>query len=620
MMGKFNLLKAYIFILEDFNFSINYVEYFKFKNERLRIMRDYLRKDKERNPEVEGKSFDKSDQQYLKNDNFIKNVMWMLEYNKKGLLTLVFFIIHICIVMRQILRSALYSYFPTTRDPITGEFLNKWLRLSESYYLIDFIHKIDDHGLINCFIAITMLQYLILRIRAFLMRLEVAKKNKHNYKQINCVDMDFGHANEIRLDLKEYLEFSKNLFSHQCQVVESLSGLNREFILKFNQKMKNLNKTDRNIFYNQVNFKECYQVIDCLEEYKRKICLNCEQQQTKTKAKTTTTDGNNITRKITWFEYIFTFELSNRLSYVGVPGYRLDPVHMVWLFGLILISSSIILVTFVIVCLAITYIGLIDSIETPNINFSKFNNSKFLMGLVDNYINVLVFALNICDSGLLPFSAVHSYSRCDKVSKLLWKEVEFYRYYLKDFANFYDNYKYISKVRELYLSHLDQTTWLYYAKLNPHCRVFGATDFSFIHEPITEINTKDICCEKERNFTEFDLLIKHYKTKISSEKMTHFNEDIDYILDLVEDLQYELRDNKRVFTTHLNINMIFGTISSSVALYTMMYSTNRLSNALPVLSVFIGSSPLAYTLGIGASTQKGVSLSLEGTTDQLILL
>lgn len=611
-MRKFNLLKAYVFILEDLNFSINYVDYFKFKNERLSMMRDYLRKDKEfdkeKNSEVEEDTLiARSGQQYSKKDGFINNVIWMLEYNRKGLMTLVFFIFHICLVMRQMLRSVLYSYFPTTRDPITGEFLNRWLRLSETYYLIDFIHKIDDNGLLNCFIAITMLQYFILRIRAFFMRLETARKNKYHYKQINCVDMDFGHANEVGLTFKEYIEFSKNLFAHQCQVVKSFSGLNRKLVLRFNQKMKNLNKTDRNIYYNQINFIECFQAIDCLEEYRRKINSNCEQQQAKSKS-TTTTDENNMTQNTTWFQYIFSFNLPNRLSYVGSPGYRLDPVHLVWLFGLFLISASVTLILLIIVCIAIAYVGLIDGIETRRLNFSKFNDLRFIEGFAEHFINVLVFLFNICDCGLLPMSAVHSYSRCDKVSKLLWKEVEFYRDYLREFASFYDNYKYISKVRELYLSHLDQTTWLYYNKLHPHCRVFGAASLSFIHQPITEMNTQDICCEKERNFTEFDLLIQHYKIKISSEKIARFNEDIDYILDLIEGLQYELMNNKRIFTTYLNINMIFGTVSSSVALYTVMYSTNRLSNLLPILAVFVGSSPLAYTLGIGALTQKAVSL------------
>lgn len=568
---------------------------------------------KERNDESNFRSFADNKSAHQSSDrfnnhrgNFIKDINWMLEHNQKGFMSLIFITFHIFCLLRQVLRSSLYGFCPKTRDMNTGKFENYWLNLAETYYIFDFIHKIDKYGIINRFVAFSALQFLIMRVRAFVMRIKSAKINKYQYNEISIVDMDFGYANEIQLSLKGYFKFLSNLFGHKCQASKELSGPNRGAILEFNRKMKLLSKLDSNRYYNQISFTECYNDSDCLEDYKKKI------DSIKIKHEQEHSSRNTISR----FNYIFNLNLPNRINYVGIPGHRLDPVHLAWIFALNMITGVGALIAFIIICTTLAFIGLADFDDLGNIQmvrWEKFGDFTFLFALFEHCLASALFVVNIFDCGVLPFSAINSYSRCTKVSKLLWEEVNIYRKYLTDFANFHYNYNNTLELRKRYLLHLDQNDWSNYINesnsdnLSCSSSLFGSNNPSFIHKPLVEIASIVNSGDNGDDSISFHLLLKYYRSRVDEKKILRFNENLDYIMDLIEVLQYELVDHKKVFTTYLNINLIFGTFASSIALCSIIGSKDISTTIMSIAEIIVGAIPLVYTLSIGAFSEGAVS-------------
>lgn len=379
---KLNILKVYIFILEDVNFSINLIQYERFKRERLAIGRGgnddyYVNTRREKKEQL--------------NEGFFQDIMYMLEYNKKGLLSLLIFTFHIYSLARQALKSYLYSYYPANRDPNTKQFVNPVLHLCEVFYLVDLINPHDKDGLINFFLLVTMLQFLILRLRSLFLKIKVAKVNRYRYRELSIVDLDFGYANEMRMNFREIFSSPYHLYKHQCHISETLKGSNRSFAFKFSEKMKSLERIDRYYLYNQIYFKSCFQSVPIhyLEEYPKKIeALKSNHRTQKEES------------KLNLLESIFTLNYPNRVSYISLPEYRFDPIHLMILHVLFLIAGLLMIIALILTSIFVTYIGLLDPV-TNSLKWEKFSDSRFNVALYDQFALILIYIVNIFDNGKL---------------------------------------------------------------------------------------------------------------------------------------------------------------------------------------------------------------------------
>lgn len=107
-----------------------------------------------------------------------------------------------------------------------------------------------------------------------------------------------------------------------------------------------------------------------------------------------------------------------------------------------------------------------------------------------------------------------------------------------------------------------------------------------------------------------DASIKSYKDHINQERLKEYNENISYLLDLVEVVQNEVADMRAQFTSFLNINLIFSTISSSLS-FTVASTLATSSREVVLALVFAcaGLMPMFIGMLLGANCERSVSIN-----------
>lgn len=187
------------------------------------------------------------------------------------------------------------------------------------------------------------------------------------------------------------------------------------------------------------------------------------------------------------------------------------------------------------------------------------------------------------------------------MAQLLKEEVETYRSYLSNFSDEYNKYR-CTTSRSGYVNPRDYNQAVCISYEHPYLY-----DNIEIHRGSTSFTS---CANHQQNFEylEFHRLINEYKRRsLNSNKIKHMNENLNYILSLIEVLQYELTDLKKNFTTYLNINLVFGAAGTSIALTAVISSSSLFSILLSAIIGGAGVVPLFYTLGIGALSEISLS-------------
>lgn len=631
---RFNIYRAWIFILDNVTLSSSLIQHERFKRER--FSKSYIKEDKldrkdvnyrytDHNPIVISE-FSTDNIDVEQKSNFINDVKFMLEYNQNGLMHLMIYLFQLFVLVTTLVRSILYSSCSTARDSTTGQFLNPVLSLAESLLLIDYIHKFDSNGLINQLIALLSFQFLIIRIRAFFVRLETAKINKFRYEKINTVHLDIGYASEIRCSLSGYIKAFFRLFQHECHKGETLMGERRLLTLYLNNKIRCLDKIDRIYYYNQINFNDCFECADYLSDYREQDrLLNLKKSK----------DGES--RKISLFRYIFTIDLPDKLNYVAKPEHRLDPFHAFCL--LLFYIFSCILTTFFITYISylLTYIALVEnnSIAEDNypeqINWDKLRQFRFIFGLLTHLSMILVLAANICDTGLLPYCGYLCLSRSNKIVILLKRELRLYRLHLSKFTILYDQYLSIIKIDKDYLdqintsancrlpfkdfidtvSHTFNMDTLNTPQKDP--TLYSNREMTIDEGSIRSI--KYLSCTKidhNKNGQDLHKVIDIYKNRLlTRSEIKYMNENLEYLLDLIEVLQHEFKDYKTFFTNTIDMNLIFGIVSISLSISMVLKSTEINSTLLAIGAGSASIFPLLWSLFIGAASELAVSITFE---------
>lgn len=603
----------FTFIINNINWSVSSIKYDRFKRERIqaRIEEKFARETNNTNCTQEQAT--KRRKESSSDKGFFDDLLWMLEYNQNGFMQLFIYFIQLILLTSQVITSTLYVSFPTDRDPITHVLINPWLRYAEYLSMVDYLNNSDAKGRYNLLVGLLVSQCLVLRVRAFIARFYEAKVNRYQYKELNIVSFEMAYASEFRFSHKKCFEAAPQLFNHQCKSGYSLSGKFRRETLEFNKRIRVLSKIDRIYYYNQIDFNECFRDVSVLKDYKGLI-KKCDDEifeELETTGNLTDEREKTQGKNIDWFKYLLCFDLPDKISYVSVPESRLDLSSGTLLYFCYLFCTLLVIVLTPAIYLATIYM------------YSRFQDWKlyshfhFIFGLLKNNLVITIIVSTLYDSALLSFCSILFLSRSRKVAKLLQNEREFYNNHLKRISDIHLEHQLLAGIKSKYfnlptistgfkkrtgLGKEDEVVEV--DSCNHLCSRFKG--FSFLRkkrtsDPITQ--TESDRCNQDC----LDELIESYREDLDDRKILKFKENFNYLLDLVEVLQFELNDHKRFFTTLLDINVIFGTLGCSVSVAIFVNSTDIFSIYFTVVGFISCLLPMIFSLFVGASSEASVS-------------
>lgn len=542
----------------------------------------------------------------------IKNMNLMLEYNQNGLMNLLIYILQLFILMLQIIKASSYSSLSTIRDPTTKEFQDPWLRFCEQIYLIDLSYMIGKNNMYNQMHLVLSLQFLILRLRALYLRIQTSIINEHIYQKMNILETNIAFLSQLRLTSREWLQLSRDAIYHQCKDIKSFSGQSRLAVLKFNEKLRELTKIDKLYGNNMIDFGGCFKSINPMEDYEKKTQLIDKSNEL-----------HNLEEKgVSWFKYIFSIDLPNRIDYVAKPYHRLDlkgldTVLLLYIIANIGMFLMVIISSFSAINVAIFYD---DSSATYNTALMKFFEIKYAIGIFNMFLIIIVYAVNTYENGLLALCSIITLSRSKKIIRLLKLERSFCRSQFINFQKLSDNFR--RSLRKFKNCKYNLATRL--KQFNLYLQINSEQNFhhnkfklSILNHQFNQynwsLNNQLIMPEESLNYlnknrsNEFYYMSLIYKNWLREERILELNENLDYITDLIVSLQNEFDDLKSILTTPLNINIIFGTIGSSITVAMILDSNDLITF---VLSLAIGSAsiiPLIFALYAGATNEGAVS-------------
>lgn len=609
------------FIIENINCSVSFVQCERFRFERGEVQAKTRQLDGGKDEDEEEEE-DEEEQQRLEEKvnhkkGLFNDILWMLEYNQNGFMQLVICFVHLYLLISQVITSFLYISLPTNQDPITGKFVNPTLRIARYFSIIDFIHKFDVNGRYNLLIGLVSSQFLILRLRAFKMLFKKAKVNRYQYRDMNIIDMEIAYASEFRSSQLTCMKKALgSYFNHECLAANALSGEARKATLEFNKKVRGLNRIDKIYYYNQIDFKDCFENVENvyafeeyhkkIEEIDRKLLFNKSFETNQVKF-----DERRLKkeRSIGWFKYLLCVNLPNKIHFNAVPEYRTDLVpdglilYLMFFFGTI--------ISFVFMLLLIITVTL-TAIKYQNWDGQSIVGSTF--ALLKTSTTHLLFVLNSYDCALLAYCSILLSSRSNKIIKLLEKELKLYSLHLKRVSDIYKEYQFEENVRDTCKS-LHNITTGFKRRFDGHERMESPImdtklrNFSFLRKDLS-FEKSSVCHYHHHADDKIDLLdelIFDYKENMSKIQISDFNENISYLLDLVEVTLVELNDHKKYFTTILDAYVIFGILGFSVTLAILFNVTDMISISYVAVGSCACFIPMIFTLLIGAASEASVS-------------
>lgn len=243
-------------------------------------------------------------------------------------------------------------------------------------------------------------------------------------------------------------------------------------------------------------------------------------------------------------------------AHVPIPNYRIDPKHFFW-FLLIAVDGVIGIILIPVSTVGIVWYSEIkplgfdiqDSSTYLNTLIAVFSSLQTLFNLSECLLLVVLLAIDAAHVGLIGYSGLVFRSRGDRVNNLLRILIKKFRSYQRNFLDLRSN------------------------NLQ-----------SYDHEKINNL-----------------------KSSIGFVEIENFNEDLSFILDMIDILRIELEDLKKFFTVHLNLYAIYGAIG-------IAYSVAAMSQPNSIEELIFGSTvgaascfPLLFSVFLGALSEDVVS-------------
>lgn len=621
MSRKFKILKLTYFIITHLNYSSSLVHYERFVNERRLVGERRKGDDGDQKKELSSCC----EKEHKVNFDPVRDLNWMLKFNQNGLISLVVYLLQLLILMFQIFKSIMYASRSTERDPTTKECLDPYLRFCEQVYMIDLCYKIRTDGLFLQMMVILSVQFLVMRLRALFFRMKIAKTNMYQFKKVHLVEANMAFGLELRLTLREWFGLIFNNLNHQCSAVR-FEGASRKAALKFNKQMRELDHIDRLFYYNAFNFSSCYQSSEPLEEYQKQIA-NIESQENNQVSVDLEDQksSQNSSNQVTWTQYLFNFDLPNRISYIPKPHYRLCVFYFIGMLLFNLINTFVMFIVVICAWVAITFVAIDDNdpSETIWIMLQKLANLKIFVGLINLYLIIIIYAANVFETGFSTYCSMVTFSRSNKIIWLLQQESAFCRENLIKFNTFCNNIKLEAAMNRNFMAPLIEYRSKMVNRLlidKSFTHTWDLDNLSKHHEllllknegssKLLVANANNLDSDSELDSTDFHHLRKLFKKSLNQERLQELNENIIYALDLIEMLRYELKDMKEVFTFSLNNNLFFNTIGCGICLAMLLNTSDIKSFVLSILVGIASLVPMLFALFGGAILERVVSTTI----------
>lgn len=614
---RFKVFRILLFVLGDLNFTVSLVQYERFKREReLEAMRCelYIKGgDSECYPEDEV-SINKTQQEKT---SFFDDVRFMLEYNENGFLQMVIFVAHLFFLVLQILQSIIFSVRPTNRDPETKEFVDPYLRIAERLLIVDFLHEFDPKGLFNKLLAFMLLQYLLLRIRAFYIRLKKSKLNRHQYTSLNIVDFELNYALAFSIKLFDCASEIVKAYKHTCRISETLSNKNRRATLEFAKRARQGGRIDCIYQHNLINFNGCFKTITVLDLYKQKAALLDQELTFKgfnhrlnkgiTREKLAIlekVDQQERRKKVDPHNFLFHIDFPGKIGYVSSPIHKIDPLYgflLIFIYG---VGTTFAVFSYCITCTVLSWLAFLvrnGDIDTTFTTLKYLTKPLFISGLIRVHLLLGIILINLYEWALCAYSSVNALSRSEKIVKLLKKEIEFCRSHKRNFRTLYQHQMLASNMyRRLFRTDFKRKS-RQYAQFKPSIKRL---------EYISRVREEQCCSLHIQNadYVEFCDFIETYRKSVSETKLRHHNENLDYLLGLVTVVKCEFDDRRDYFTTYLNLNLVFSCATCSLAIAMSLTAEGIVEMLLAFSGGFLSCVPMIFSLALGVSSEIAVSI------------
>lgn len=666
----FNIFKLFVFVASRLNVSFDYVQAERFireRREQWRLRRSCcgaaLGVPKLDEPKAAGGSSVSAPSKENIFVKFKRAIEWVLEYNQTGYLQLFLITSHIAILIELVVIWTLYSLLPWDRNPATNEYEHPTLRFMESVYLFNVFENNPNGRIMSRMLALLWIQFSLLRLRSLYRIIDNSKVNRHRYKRINIVQINMACASAIQCDLNGWMRFLFHRKTHNCESGLSLETGQGKMMKTLSSRLnKGFHKIDRLYYFNQIEFENCYTnhhlfgslTRDQDSEPTNYLATNSKAQPRTVKdcrEKVETKPYRNLFATWNKLRASFVIERAAHQPFVPRPKYTVDPSHLrtLAIFYLVttLMTVGILIASFAAIVLAefdrvksvyhCASIGTLYCLLQPN----------YLIRTAISFFGLCILAVNAYDNSLMAYSSALCHSRSNKVVKMLERENEFHRKLLRGFCAYLDA-KGVSlddpDVRssdeddenddesdddadgdsatlanlELKTEPLEKRLVLRSLSITAanhpaahYKRNFGSiqsyvsrTRIDYMH-PLSIGNKPD---EPHGHSSVFNSTVAAYRSDLDLEKdLCEFNENIVYLMDLVGVLQSELSDLKDYFTAPIDLNILFGIVTSSIAINLLMGYSTKMELVIYMNTLILTIAPLIYTLFMGATSESSVS-------------
>lgn len=666
----FNVFSLLIFTIANFNFSLSCVQHQRLcKERRLIIKRLFQHEDKVDNEERVDFKYNETDETWLSPLSLFKNIRRMQDYNQDGFLQLLFFLLNVAVLVMQLVKSIAYSILPTTREQNTGEFKHPVLKFMEStLYLCDFSYRIHPSTLLDRLIAVLILQFLLLRLRALYRRLKTAKVNRYRYRRINMVDLRMQAGSYLQGDLCAWLRFFKQAAKAKCDCSDHqtlLQGEHGRTMRDLGFQLNKLERIDRVYLFNQIDFNCCFantgirltdahldQQQRChrhsLTEPYNQVGFDCSSSTNLEANNFETKKPDNWSSK--WLDYLLTFKQPGWRAHLPKPEHPMQPAHLSWLVVLYIYISFWQFVAYSLSLASLCYIAINDDRSVPAKQgylagwtlppyLSALAQQRIFLALVQGSLTVTAFAVNLQDCGIMAYAFIFSMSRTNKVLLMLDRELDFYRAHQRAFIKFLRDKRLVLEsatvrpkkgqfgsqgspsVRFIEGVLLDES-YEHFEGNSAGEALEGAVHFPLNTEPrksfasaqTDELMRGFVFSSNTKRTVIFDTALNWYKKGIEPESVSEFNKNLSHLLNLVEILHMELEDLREFFGNFLNVCIIFGCFATTISFPLLLsmsppveevdFWRHRAGFHLALSSCFIGFVPMVYALAVGASCER----------------
>lgn len=534
-----------------------------------------------------------------------------LDCNRIGTHQLVNLIAHLVILVIAAIVAILYSIYPTTRDPETLEYTHFVPRYLESINLIIFLNSMRQANMLTRLLAIVIVKNLCILLRSIYMYVEYSNINRHRYTKLNIVQIYFAYAANLRVDTSNWWKFLRNCGKHKCNLETTLAGESGCLMRNFVRHVSKLSKIDRLYHFNQIDFTRCFAAAKLISSdsgrFKRKSSSMLELKLPKG-------------RTSTWFERRMSLNPYDEIyfNHFKKLEHRMDPKHALLLWAVIeytMFSCSFCLLLIIVAYIMMGF-NVFRCAQASSPLHKLFVSQKIILGSIEGIIVSLEMAVNIYGYSLLAYTAIVSYSRSNKVLKMLQRELRYHRILLRNFCRCLDtnNVKLDSDSSssaddesDLDLSQQSDNETHHHHHHHQIDSRGWPKDLAWYKKGYKMRTLEAIRLDKE---TKYDNAVRDYNCCINQDRLREFNENIDCLIDLTNVLAKELDDIKDYFTNFLNLNFVFGIIGSSMAIAIIFGSQSSVELIVASVLGLACFVPMLYAMFLGATSERCVSFNI----------